>query len=104
MRIEHGHPRILPCSEQVSEDHASERKQFVKEPLSNRPEDVQQNGQQDQPVKDGKPEHSAFSPQAGSGCPVNCVYASTYFSLVLAATSSGNPGAGGCLFHLIDSR
>ena len=38
------------------------------------------------------------------GRPVSCVYASMYFSLVLCRNLRRRAGAGGCLFHLIDSR
>ena len=39
-----------------------------------------------------------------SSRPVSSRYASLYLSLVFSAISSGSSGAGGCLFHLIDSK
>src|SRR5207247_7159079 len=44
------------------------------------------------------------SPQSSGSWPVSCRKASMYFARVFSTTSPGSSGAGGVLFHPVDSR
>src|SRR5271157_355713 len=54
------HPRVLPSSQQISDDHPRQRKEFVKEPLRDRLQHRQQNDEHNHPVENGQAHHAAF--------------------------------------------